>query len=347
MAIEEQNSSMIRILINSILLLCLLVHVSACGLIMDEWDSSGCYSHVRIEVDWSAYGDETPEGMSLYFYHDGQTFPTIISSNETSHVDVTLQDGTYRVMVINYSQEEFENLQFEGMDSPETAKLTTKGVNDSWFQDDFPGEVVSEQPETFGYYIDSCLQVNVATIDSGSYQLSALLKPTLATEEVEIIVHARGLNYLSSLRGALTGMAAGYYLMQTRSTEETTTFLTDDWTVTRDAGDSNLGTLTATMNTFGLPYGHTGVDTANYVILSATRSDAQVTLHKYAVGNRFERVGTNLWRIEVGDSLIITKPDTWTSAGNNDSSTSDAEHSSGFNATINDWNSIEDFNFEL
>jgi hypothetical protein len=330
---------MIRPLANSFPLLCTLCLCAGCGWISDP--SEACTSsrprRVRIEVDWSQFEEEVPEGMSVILYTDGSNEPTILSTNEVTHVETLLEEGTYHVAVINYSPEEFTNLRFAEMHSMASALLTTYAVTDPWYKPGRAYEGVNEQPETFGYDADTYLEVYEELFDSVEVVRLTELTPLVVTPRVEVVIHARGLQYITSLRGALSGMAAGYYPSLGRPTQVSTTFLMEDWNLTRSTWNRDAGTLTTTLTTFGRPYGFTSAPEEQYLTLEATRTDGQRFTMDIPVGDRFERISRTHLRIEVGDSLIVEAP----------ASQLPGTSGSGFEADVSDWGEAEDWNFEF
>ncbi len=315
----------------------LLCSGCGCDWLMDGEGGSGCARRIRIEVDWSAYADERPGGMSLILYEDGSNVPTLISSNETSHILLTLEAGTYHMAVINYSPDEFRNLLFVDMDSMATARLTTRQVSNPWFKPSRTAETVREQPETFGFDAVTYLEVHDGLFATAEIPTLSVLQPVVVTQEVEVVVPVRGLNYLSDLKGALSGMAEGYYPTWLHPTAETTTYLTEEWTLRRSATDKNCGTLTAVLTTFGRPYGHNGRADEVSLSLLATRSDGATAMHEQWVGDRFERLSSSRLRVTLGDSLYIEAP----------ASALPGSNTSGFDADVSDWNAPTDWDFDL
>lgn len=331
---------MIRSSFNSFALLGALWLCPSCNLIMDTREACADTTprRVRILVDWSDYDDKEPEGMSVILYTDGSSVPTLISTNELTHVETYLEEGTYHVAVINYSPDEFANLRFVDMHSMSTARLTTCAVTNPWYKPTRATMGVNEQPETFGFAADTYLELREEMFDSVEVVHLTQLAPQVVTQRVELVIHVRGLQYISALRGALSGMASGYYTGAGHPTESATAYLTDDWTLTRSAWDSNVGTLTATLNTFGRPYGHNGQPEEVYVTLEATRSDGETFTLDLPVGHRFERISRTLLRVEVTDSLTVNSPAAQQPGSNT---------GSGFEADVNQWGDFEDWNFEL
>lgn len=311
---------------------------AGCSWIADGEDLSGCAKKVRIAVDWSLYNEELPEGMSLILYEDGSNIPMLISTNELSHILTTLEPGTYHTAVINYSPDEFHNIQFVDMHSMASAFITTKAVSNPWYKPTRAGEMIREQPEVFGYDAETFLSVTPELFDTEqSVPTLTQLQPTLITRDVEIQVQINGINNLSRLRAALTGMAAGYYPGLQQTSEELTTYLTDEWTLTRSPWNATVGTLTAHINSFGLPVGHESETEENTLLLQATRTDGAIYNYEFTVGHQLNMDHIKLL-VAVNDSIRIETPAAQ-QPGN--------QTGSAFDADVSDWGDTEDWNFEL
>jgi hypothetical protein len=311
---------------------------AGCGWIMDGEDLRGCAQQVRIAVDWSHYHEELPEGMSLILYADGSNVPTLISTNELSHVLTTLEPGTYHTAVINYSPDEFRHLQFVDMHSMITAFLTTTEVSNPWYKPTRVGETVREQPEAFGYDADTYLEVTPELFATEeAVPTLTHLQPTLITRDVEVQLSVNGVDNISRLRAALTGMAAGYYPGLQRTSLEVTTYLTDEWTLTRASGDASVGTLTAHINTFGCPVDHEGEAEENRLLLQVTRTDGEIYNYEYPVGHQLDKTATRLY-VAVSDSIRVEPPA---------SQRPGSQTGSAFDADVSDWSEAEDWSFDM
>ncbi len=311
---------------------------TGCGWVMDGEDLSGCPKKVRIAVDWSMYQEELPQGMSLILYADGSNVPILISTNELSHVLTTLEHGTYHTAIINYSPDEFVHLQFVNMHSMATAFITTEEVSNPWYKPTRVGETVREQPEVFGFDAETYLTVSPELFESEE-QIPTLtqLQPTLVTHDVELRVVIHGVNNISHLRAALTGMAAGYYPGLHHTSTEVTTYLTDEWTLTRSVWDTSVGTLTAHINTFGLPVGHESETEENTLLLQATRTDGKIYNYEFTVGHQLDKEDLRLC-VAIEDSIRIETPSSQ-QPGN--------QNGSAFDADVTDWGEAEDWSFDL
>lgn len=72
--------------------------------------------------------------------------PHTVLTNEITHADFSLEPGKYHVLVFNQSTTEFGTLDFQGMDSYETARAVVLHTTSRWYsrEDD---EQIGVEPE--------------------------------------------------------------------------------------------------------------------------------------------------------------------------------------------------------
>ena len=88
---------------------------------------------VRINVDWRLFDKEVPTGMTVMVFPWSGGAPHTALTNDITHADFSLEPGKYHVLVFNQSTTEFGTLEFQGMDSYETARAVVLHTTSRWY----------------------------------------------------------------------------------------------------------------------------------------------------------------------------------------------------------------------
>jgi len=183
---------------------------------------------------------------------------------------------------------------------------------------------------------------------------AVVLYPTNVVADLEVVAHMKGIQNLYSARAAMTGLAEGFYLTKQHPTENKVTQLLENWTKVLDENDPTKGyiELRSTISTFGLPGPY--LDNEQLAVRDSLLNTfslrfklvdmSEMEPFDFHVGHRFrvERyeygLGTSIGivmaiklvlRLEIGNEPgeEIVLPNVQPVNGN----------SSGFDATVDDW----------
>jgi hypothetical protein len=300
-----------------------------------------CYGHptsvkVRVNVDWSEYDGELPEGMTVAFYPADGGNPTTVLTNDISHADAYLKPGTYHVGVICYSIHEYGTILFENVYNHQTISITPAELTSDWYVPEGRQETIVCEPEDFG--TDYQYDVVVPGIASLSNNDEALLIATLVPENVittlDIEVDVVGLRYFKSAKAALTNLAQNLLLGSKSTNEEKATHLIETWTATPDSSDANKGTLSASIKTLGLPQDHDGHPDFNNLKLLISLIDNKTTIDcQISAGDKFTEVGARRLLLKISEAIAL--PEVTSSSG------------SGFDVSVEEWPDDDNTNIDI
>lgn len=274
-------------------------------------------SDVQITYDWETEYGERPEGMTLMMAHNGDSlrlYPPTHNIDITN--DLRLGSGRYLLTVMNKSFGEYSTVTFYDRNSHHDihAKSKTYYVSSENIWDN--GRTYLEEPEKMGCASDT---FDVSTIidslifydyrgtaipDTIHIRRHEVIQPMTTTLKVRVKV--RGISYMRSMEGYITGMADGFYLSQGWRTKEVGTIKLGNWErdyaeeARRRAADptndeTNVGWMTCSVETFGLPHGREllkdRTPESNYIMLHFTLLDGRTVDFAYHVGKDIRYVG--------------------------------------------------------
>ena len=272
---------------------------------------------VQITYDWMTKYGNRPDGMTLMLAHDSD----LIDYYDVTHnIDVTsmrVKSGEYKLTVMNNTFSEFSTVNFYNRNSHNDiqAKSKTYYVQSENIWDN--GRTYLEQPEKIGVGIDTFKVSNVidslifydyrdeATPDTIHLKRHVVIEPMTTTLRVRVKV--RGISYMRSMEGYITGMADGFYLNQRWRTKEVGTIKLENWerdieyeksnirrADTIDA-ETNVGWMVCNVETFGLPHGREllkdRTPQSNYIMLHFTLLDGRTIDFSYQVGRDIRYIG--------------------------------------------------------
>ena len=319
-------------------MLCWLLTILFASCIYDDYSDCPQESDrkmVRINVDWHLFDKEVPTGMTVMVFPWSGGAPQTVLTNEITHADFSLEPGKYHVLVFNQSTTEFGTLDFQGMDSYETARAVVLHTTSRWYSRG-DNELIGVEPEWLAS--DKLDEFEV----SGDFS-EVTLTPRNVLSHIQVSVKVPSIGYLRYARGSLTGISEGFLLGQGKPLKSKVTYLLESWTKTIDENDATLGTLTTSFKCFGLPEtAHPDAEN-NKLSLSALLIDNKTQIdHQFAVGDKFQKddnsseLGYTVTLhvdVKVPEPLPEVKP----SEGS----------SGGFDVTIQDWGKPEDIDMEL
>lgn len=242
---------------NLLLMGCLAVCIVSCNRRELTYDYRP-YCNVRVETDWSEFG-ELPTGMTLMFYPTDGGEPVTVLTNRVETTSVKLKAGEYHVLAHNLSYMEFARLGFRGMNCYETAEAYVVPAETKWYSPD-KNELVAREPNILGTaryegfsVTDNMVRLSRdSAIQPGSEPIIRL-KPRRVVETGSVDVKVKGIHNVKAVRGAITGMAGNFFLGENCVGESPTTHILDEWEVAMDEGSKTEGSVRATFSTFGLP----------------------------------------------------------------------------------------------
>lgn len=271
---------------------------------------------VQITYDWMSRYGERPDGMTLMLAYNGDAINTY---DVTHNIDLTTMrgsSGTYLLTVMNKTFGEYSTVSFYNRNShndlhvkSKTYYVQTENIWDN-------GRTYLEQPEKIGVGIDTFTVSNVidslifydyreeSKIDTVHIRRHVVIEPMTTTLKVRVKV--RGIKYMKSMEGYVTGMADGFYLNQRWRTKEVGTIKLEGWrrdteyerTARRRAdGDEeeNVGWMVCDVETFGLPHGREllkdRTPESNYIMLHFTLLDNKTVDFAYQVGKNIRYEG--------------------------------------------------------
>lgn len=301
---------------------------------------------VRVNVDWSKFTKTKPTGMTVKVYPSGGIAPYTQLTHNLAYAEMDLEAGLYSTLVFNQSEEEYGTVSFRNLDNYQNAEVYTNTTRSTWYETRNEDEKLGSNPEWIGVDAQQNALVSeemvegtgkyartrAGKVEVAPYYVMNTLTPENIVSTVTIKVHIKGIHNVRSARGAIDGMAEGYYLTQGRATDKKVTQLIEEWTKVVDKSDPTKGYLVAQVTCFGLPNGHEGLPEENKLTVSLLLVDNKtVTEYEFGVGDKFEytaeeELKTSL-TMEVEVTLDTAIPDV------------QPEGATGgmFDATVDDW----------
>lgn len=285
---------------------------------------------VKVKVDWSKFRHiEKPTGMTVYAYPlnpDEDLFRFV--SHNLDAVTLDLKAGYFHAFVFNQSDSEYATLEFYNLEDFENAEARVVQVKSNWYSTRTPDTKLGAEPEWLA--ID-CLQnievtEEMVEIAEQEYLLArqeaararaeakrktdtkaptkitktqhevGTLVPTSIIKNVDIYIHIESMNYLRSALGAIEDMAEGCYISSGETTEGLVTHTIESWQFVWDKdadGNENFinGAIKATLSTFGIPAGHTGLDEENNLYVKLLLVDNETMLDmNFPIGEQLSKI---------------------------------------------------------
>jgi len=324
---------------------------------------------VIVKVIWQVevYPDGIkPSGVTMYFFRDGKFFRSETSANVDSCA-VQLEPGRYKLFMITQSPEEYSQMEFNDMTDFEKAFVSVLETRSKWYTkaDD---EVLIGNPEPMAAGVSEEFEVTEDMVENYQHynyqlrmrqrQLEASQRsydPELTKAEtmvnyytIRVPVHPRNIvsqywvtiysnnaDVLHSVRASTSGMARNYLLTEDRTgPEEGTQFITQ-WSLSMDDPFTRVGHVDGIITTFGFPNGEMPSPQRDSTLNVAALLIDNQTVENY-VFNVGDKIAPgipstgyrSLYRLILGsvETPAIHPPDV-----------QPADESSGFDATVQDW----------
>lgn len=303
-----------------------------------------CFSHphglkARIDVDWSDFVKDTPDGMTLHvFPGDDTQRPTTETTHTITRASFTLMPDDYLVMVHNQSASEFGSVVFRNMDDRNAAEVRTVECTSDWYRPK-DGEKLGQTPEWLAFDTRSIAVTGEMMEAAGNEEISV---GTMTPQNVVYTLHVRlkadGVENFRAGRAAITGLSDGYRPGVNEYHTDRVTHLLEAWNVeptssgrATDGSTSTTGYITSEITCFGLPPGRGGMAEENVLHLKLLLVDNKtIVAGTFNVGNRIRQFMTD------GDPLHLyielTLPEKLPDV---EAATDDSQ--SGFDAEVDDW----------
>ena len=213
-------------------------------------------AHISIDIDWSLM-DEEPTGMTVIFYPTDGSKPYLYVTNEVHHIERSLPEKDYDILIFNQSMEEFTTIQFRGMDKLQTAEAYVPETKDLDSRLDRLYKQGGRGYNNSGHMKPKSLGSATATVSKTTsestrgYNNSGHMKPKPNVGQLSATVHVLGLNNAVAVNGALTGLSSGQYLGTEQMSAVSLTQEMDNWNIS-NVGANNIGTIHSVIGTFGL-----------------------------------------------------------------------------------------------
>lgn len=252
------------------------------------WVYTDEYRQVELITDWSACGKD-PGGMTAWFSKDDYSGQNRrITTAEVYHTWLNLPNGIYTGVVFDYSPDEYGNQSFFGMHRPDSCFVRCNPLRrqpqsgehlygdaavptsmDIKKMDDTGLRLVLADPDPM--CADTLKKVDIVTgVDGdlipwemmddygGTLQTQTFYAyPHPITWQLRVFIHdIKGMNFFSSIKGTIAGLADGNQLSWLRHTQEPCLHPLESWDISGRNTSKNLGTAGCTIETFGF----TGID---------------------------------------------------------------------------------------
>lgn len=230
---------------------CVLAGITSCQLrtIGDPDDQA----HISIDIDWSLM-DEDPTGMTVIFYPTDGSSPYSYVTNEVHHIERSLPDKDYDILIFNQSIPEFTTINFRGMDLLKTAEAYAPESTDKRSRLD---RLYNINDGSRGYNNSSHMKpksLGSATTSiskpTRGYNNSSHMKPKPRVGSLSATIHVKGLGNAAAVNGALTALASGTYLGTEAMSAVSLTQEMDQWSMAN--ANATIGTIHTKVGTFGL-----------------------------------------------------------------------------------------------
>ncbi len=293
--------------------------VSSCDRYEVELYNDG-KADLNIVYDWSAFQSRygyKPDGLTYMAARNGDKVTIYPAThNVDATTDLRLESGRYLFTVMNKSFGEYSTIGFVNRNSHQNASARSKTyyIHNETLWDN--GRLYMEEPENIGIGVDTFdVPKTIDDLefyywrdyqDANDIHIKRNVTVWPMTTTLNIIVKVRGISYMRSMEGYVTGMADGFYLNQTWRTSEVGTLKLENWERDRSANarrvaageeDTNVGWMTCQVETFGLPHGREllkwRTPESNYILLHFTLLDGRTKDFSYYVGKNVRYVNDN------------------------------------------------------
>lgn len=321
-----------------------------------------CYQHthgalVRINVDWSEFKEDKPDGMTLHFLPSNKNNkPKLHTTHTITHASVDLMPEQYTILVHNQSASEFGSVTFQDMGCDTTACVLPKRSPSTWYKP-VDNEILVSNPEWLAFDREEALvtedmmtggtiyEERITRSNGDNDTLVATMTPKNVVYTLHVSVKIKGINNFRDARAAFSGLADGYFIGLEEYSDEKVTHMMETWSVknkTTDEDGVQIGTIYGNITCFGLPKFHTRDAAENILRLSILLVDNKTLVNRmFKVGSRIYQKDTNGSSLHLYLDLELSEklPDV--------TPVPDTDGKSGFDADVNEWGDEENQNVGL
>ena len=277
---------------------------------------------IHFTYDWmSKYGD-IPDGMTFMWARDTDLITYYDPTYRVLERTDRFASGTYYLTMMNLTFGEYSTMKFMNRNSHDNimavANTYTITSDNAWDKN----RTYMEEPENIGVATDT-VEVpktidevvfrnwkDSSTVEDIHIECPETIMPMTTT----LIIHVkvRGISYMRSVDGYITGLATGFYLNHAWRTTQVGNIKLDHWErdylyVDTTETEPNVGWITTSVRTFGLPHGRELLQqrtpSSNYILLHFTLIDGRTKDFSYQVGQNIRYDGDD------GDLSVFTQQD--------------------------------------
>lgn len=226
------------------------------------WLETQDTAQVMLLVDWSEAG-ETPEGCKASIYRDGKRVEAVVT-DAVEEIPLELEGGTYRIMVMSYSESEYSSLHFEDMETLDKARAVCADgtefglgpdtdMEPEWIAATVTDEINVSMSESGVRYVRVKMPFSERTHEEESVEgrqtvLEMKEKPLLSV--INTTVHLSEASRVQSLVMHVSGLRTGWDFSEQKPDEHVGALDVQNWVRMKTKGDQ--GVLRSTASTFGL-----------------------------------------------------------------------------------------------
>lgn len=261
---------------------------------------------ITVEMDWLSKFGHRPSGMTVIVSKIDsddiiQSFPDV--TNDVDIYEMELEPGTYKMLVFNLSFTEFGSMRFaQTKNFSEIFSFLNQLDRTTDFWD--VNANYKREPEAIGCAVDTFTVLPSMADGQPRFIYYKDKMPTFTekltlheviepmTTELYVCVKVFGIKYMGSVIGNITGMADGFLLSQAWRRSATCDHLLEKWRISRVDTTANVGFLTTSIRTFGLPRGRELISqrsaSSNMLSLCFTLIDNTKHVFRYPVGKHIK-----------------------------------------------------------
>lgn len=310
-----------KILASLVFVFSILISAVSCNKEFDFGFKDICFYHphtapVNVNVDWSMFRHiERPTGMTVYVWpEDSEKENHTFLTHDLNAITLDLESGFYNAFVFNQSSSEYATIEFYNLEDYEKAEARVRQVKSNWYSTKLPDTKVGSEPEWLA--IDCIEDIEVTDhmvavaeeeflaglpeanrhhkydqkqtrdVSKSTHDIGTLF-PKSIIKNIDIYIHIDNIIFLRSSLAAIENMAEGCYISSLKTTAGVVTHTLESWSLVYDDVDEDGGVnfidgaIKASLSTFGVPSGHSGKPTDNYIFIRLLLVDNQTTLEYY------------------------------------------------------------------
>lgn len=253
---------------------------------------------------------DRPTGMTAYaypFFNEKMDLLRFVSHN-INYITLDLEAGSFHTLVFNQDESEYGSFRFSNLENYNTASVNVVQAHTSnWFATKTETKVgaepewlavgVAEEVEVTEEMVEIAEQEFLASLNNQVVRAAtktvndvATIKPISVIKQIEFRVYCEGLYNLRSIRASLDGLAEGCILSTRETTSGKVSHTIDEWDVQEYPENIVVGDLVATLSTFGIPAGHSGVPEENVFSIHLLLVDNQTVIdYDFKIGDLLTR----------------------------------------------------------